>query len=887
MGSLRSAAERIYRRLLGLYPEEFRVEFGEEMAHLFRDRSRDERLSRLSFEVLVDTLKTAPKEQLAMWSQDVRYALRLMWRNPAFTAVAAGSLAIGIGANAAIFSLADAMLLRPLPVARPSQIVCVRSQVPNNPFGASYASVSYADYLDFRDKSRSFEGLVAHDVISAALAPRAGELPRLTLGMLVSGDFFRVLGVEPRLGRGFRPEENEAPGRNPVAVLGHGTWQTAFGGDPDVVGRTIRLNGVTLTVVGVAPASFTGTDQYVRPAVYVPLMMAPALLGPEGERMLEKRDRRGLNVKGRLRPGVSVTQAEAELATIAGQLEKTYPETNKKQSVAVRTPLRARIESSPIDAALVGMLMALVALVLLIACANVANLLLSRSGARAREIAVRLAIGAGGARIVRQLVTEGVLVALLGGTLGLSLAYAGVRFFSLIPMPTDMPVTLTIELDRRVLGFSLLASLLSVLAFGLAPALRATRTDLVSALKEGDAGRVARGRIRGRQALVVAQVALSLVLLSAAASVMRGFEKTAVGDPGFRTRGIFMAAFDPTVLRYTPERSREFYRELVRKARALPGVKSAALTTGIPWGDQDVVNFVPEGRQLPEGRTSLSSFGAVVDEHYFETFGVAIVKGRGFAETDRESSPRVVVVNEEVARKYWPAEDAIGKRVRLDGAEGAERGWAEVVGVAKTHKYLWSGEAPTEYFYLAAAQTPRHQMTILLDAGGDAALLAAPLRDLVRSLDPNMPIHDVRTMEDFFQKRAVNLPRMIVGTVGSMGLLGLLLALVGLYGLMTYSVSRRTREIGIRMAIGADARAVLRMVLRQGLLLSLAGIAVGLAASTALSHGLAALIEGVAPVDPVALAAVPAALLSVTLVAALLPARRAARVDPIRALRWE
>jgi putative ABC transport system permease protein len=884
MGSLRSAAERIYRRLLGLYPEEFRVEFGEEMAHLFRDRSRDERLSRLSLEVLVDPLKTAPREQLAMWSQDVRYALRLLWHNPTFTAVAAGSLAIGIGANAAIFSLADAVLLRPLPVARPSEIVCVRSQVPDNPFGASFASLSYADYLDFRDKSRSFEGLVAHEVISAALAPRADELPRLTLGMLVSGDFFRVLGVEPRLGRGFQPEENEAPGRNPVAVLGHGTWQTAFGGDPDVVGRTIRLNGVALTVVGVAPASFTGTDQYVRPAAYVPLMMAPALLGPEGERMLEKRDRRGLNVKGRLRPGVSVTEAEAELATIAAQLEKTYPETNKKQSVAVRTPLRALIESSPIDAALVGMLMALVALVLLIACANVANLLLSRSGARAREVAVRLAIGAGRARIVRQLVTEGLLVALLGGTLGLILAYAGVRFFSLIPMPTDMPVTLTIELDQRVLVFSLLASLLSVLVFGLAPALRATRTDLVSALKEGDAGRSVRGGIRGRQALVVVQVALSLVLLSAAASVFHGFEKTAVGDPGFRTRGIFMATVDPTVLRYTPERSREFHRELVRKARGLPGVKSAALTTGIPWGDQDVVNFVPEGWALPEGRTSLSSFGAVVDEHYFETFGVAIVEGRAFAETDRESSPRVAVVNEEVARKYWPAEDAIGKRLRLDGPDG---GWAEVVGVAKTHKYLWSGEAPTEYVYLAAAQTPRHQMTILLDAQGDAALLAAPLRDLVRSLDANMPIHDVRTMEDFFRKRAVNLPRMIVGTVGSMGLLGLLLALVGLYGIMTYSVSRRTREIGIRMALGADSRAVLCMVLRQGLLLSLVGIAVGLAASTALSRGLAALIEGVAPVDPVALVAVPAALLSVTLLAALLPARRAARVDPIRALRWE
>src|SRR5262245_1556326 len=885
MASLRNAAERVYKRLLALYPEEFRLEFGREMAQLFRDRSRDEKLGRLSFEVLVDTFKTAPREQSAMWFKDVRHALRLMGRNPGFTAIAAGSLAIGIGANAAIFSLADALVLRPLPVARPDEVVCVRSAQPeNSPFGTSFVSVSYADFLDFRNKSRSFDGLVAHTFVSAALAARPDDTPRLTLATLVSGDFFRVLGVEPSLGRGFRAEENEARGRNPVAVLSYGTWQTAFGGDPEVVGRSVRLNGVALTVVGVAPASFTGIDLFTRPAIYVPLMMAPALLGKDGEEMLDKRDSRSLNVKGRLRPGISIGQAEAELATIAAQLERTYPDTNRKQTVAVRTPLRARIEGSPADAALVGLLMALVALVLLIACANVASLLLSRSGARAREIAVRLAIGAGRARIVRQLVTEGLLVALLGGACGLAVALAGVRFFSLIPVPSDLPIVLNVQLDRRVLEFSLLTSVLSVLAFGLAPALRATRTDLVSSLKQGDTARPVRGRIRGRQALVAGQIALSLVLLAAAVSVMRGFEKTAVGDPGFRMRGMLTAAIDPTVLRYSPERTRAFYRELTRKAAELPGVKSAALTTGIPWGNQDVVNFVPEGWPLPEGRSTLSSFGAVVDEHYFDTFGVAIVEGRGFAETDRETSARVVVVNEVMARKYWPGEDAVGKRVRLDSASGP---WGEVIGVAKTHKYLWSGEGPVEYVYLPAGQVSRQQMTILLEAGGDATALAAPLRGLVRSLDPDMPVYDVRTMEEFFDNRAVRMPRMIVATVAAMGFLGLALALVGLYGLMAYSVSRRTREIGIRMAIGADAPGVLRMVLRQGLALSLAGIAIGLLASTVVCRGLAALVEGVAPLDPVALVAVPAALLSVTLLATFVPARRAARVDPIRALRYE
>src|SRR5262245_3606874 len=748
MGSLRSAAERVYRRLLSLYPEEFRVEFGEEMARLFRDRSRDERLPRLSLEVLLDTVKTAPREQLAMWYRDVRYAFRLMRRNPGFTAVAAGSLAIGIGANAAIFSLADAMILRPLPVRAPAEIVCVRGQLPDNPVGAPLASVSYPDYLDIRDKSRSFDGLVAHELVSAAFAPGPRELPRLTMAVLVTGDFFRVLGVLPSLGRAFRPEENEAPGRDAVAVLSHGTWQTAFGGAPDVVGRTVIVNGVALTVVGVTPAGFPGIDPYFRPAVYVPMMMAPALLGADGERLLDKRDERVLSVKGRLRSGVSVAEAEAELATIARGLEVSYPDTNRKQGVAVRTPLRARIESSPVDAALVGLLMALVLLVLLIACANVANLLLSRSGARAREIAVRLAIGAGRARIVRQLVTEGLTVALLGGGLGLGIALLGVRFFSGIPLPSDMPILLGVQLDERVVGFSLLASVLSVLAFGLVPALRAIRTDLVSSLKEGDGGRGRGGQIRGRQALVVVQVALSLVLLSATASVMRGFERTAAGDPGFRIRGLFTAALDPTVLRYSLERSRDFYRKLVLAARELPGVKSAALTTAIPWGDQDSFNVVPEGYVVPEGTTTLSTFGAVVDEHYFDTFGVAIVKGRGFAETDRESAQRVAVVNEAAARKYWPGQDAIGKRLRLERADGP---WAEVVGVARTHKYLWSGEPPIDYVYLPAAQTERRQMTLLVECEGDARGLAAPLRELVRSLDPDMPVHDLRTMEDFFE----------------------------------------------------------------------------------------------------------------------------------------
>ena len=885
MGLFRSAAERVYRRLLVLYPGDFRGEYGEEMALVFRDRIREEPLLPLLIEVFVDTMKTAPKEHLAMWTQDVRYAVRTMRRSPGFAIVAAGSLAIGIGANAAIFSLADALLLRPLPVARPAEVVSVRSLAKDAPLGAAYASVSYLDYADLRDRSRSFSGLVAFNLASVALAPRADALPQLTLGMLVSGNFFPVLGVEPAMGRSFRPEEDQVPGRNPVAVLSHATWETTFGSDPDVLGKTVRLNGVPVTIVGVAPAGFTGMDQFVRPAVFVPLMMAPALLGPAGERMLTARDARSLNVKGRLRSGARLAEADAELGTIAKDLERAYPDTNRNQAVGVRTQLQARIETSPSDAALIAMLMVLVLLVLLIACANVASLLVSRSLARSREIAVRLAVGAGRLRLVRQLLTESLLLSLLGGALGLGLALAGVHFFSGIPLPTELPIVLSVRLDTRVLLFSLAVSVLSVMVFGLAPALRATRTDLVSALKGGDSRLAGARRLWGRQALVAGQVALSLVLLAATTSLLRGFHRTLMSEPGFRRDGVLLASFDPTVQRYSPERTRAFYRDLRERARALPGVKSAALSFAVPMStQQQLVSFIPEGLTLPEGRQSLSCLGNVVDPGYFSTFRVPLVKGRAFAEADGEASPRVAIVNEEVARRYWPGQDPIGKRLRLDTAAGP---WVEVVGVARTHTYIWLGEGPMEMIYVPFAQSERQEMTLLLESNGDAAGLAPPLRELVRSLDPGVPIHDVRTMEDLFYLRAVSVSRIIVETVASMGLLGLALALVGLYGLMAYSVSRRSREIGIRMAIGADRGAVIGMVARQGLALALLGIALGLAASAGVSRLLASLVTGVTAADPVTLVALPLALLAVTMVATVVPALRAARIDPVSALRQE
>jgi predicted permease len=820
-----------------------------------------------------------------MWSQDVRYAFRMMAKSPGFTAVAAFSLALGTGAAASIFSLADALVLRPLPVARPDEIMSMRAKTEGSPFGANYYTFSWRDYLDYREKSRSFSDLVAIDQTSLAISPDAKTQAQLRLGLLVSGNFFTALGVEPALGRGFLPEEDAVPGRDAVVVLSHGTWKTQFGSDPGVVGKHARLNGAEFTVVGVAPERFTGMDQYIRPAVFLPMNALPFLAGDDGRSRLEKRDARGISVKGRLRPGVDQAAAEAELSTIARGLAEAYPDTDAKvQGILVRSEFQARVEASPPDAYLVAMLLSLTGLVLLIACANVANLLLSRAGAREREIAVRQAVGASRARLVRQLLTEGFVLALLGGVLGLALAKGGVEFFQHIPMPNEF-VTLGVQLDRRVLLFCLVASALSVLAFGLVPALQTTRADLVSALKAGDTPKGMAKRLWGRQGLVVVQVALALVLLGTAATLVRGFSQILQGEPGFRRDHLLMASFDASVLRYSDDQAKRFYRDLVERARTLPGARSASLTFSIPMGANFAgFQYVPEGQTWPHDQDAARTFGNTVDEHYFSTLRVPIVKGRAFTVTDTAEAPGVIIVNERLAEKLWPGQDPLGKRLRLNSPDAP---LSEVVGVARTHKYIWVGEAPSDHLYVPFAQAPRQRMTLLVESEGDGATLVPAVRQLVTSLDPDMPLFGVRSMEDFYEKRIEGVPGLIVQTVGGLGVAGVVLALVGLYGLVAYSVSRRTREIGVRMALGASRAGVLRMVLKQGLVLAAIGIVVGFAGSLVASRLLAAIMEGISTTEVIGLVAPPLLLLGASALATLVPAWKAARVDPLRALRIE
>jgi putative ABC transport system permease protein len=811
--------------------------------------------------------------------QDVRFAIRLLIRDRAFTAIAVLSLAVGIGVNSALFSLADAILLRPLSVLHPGEVVSIVGNSRSEPLG----NVSYRDYLDFRDHSKSFNGLVAYTLRSFGFAAKPGELPQKKSGMYVTGNFFSAMGIEPKLGRGIREDEDQVPGRDAVVVLGHDFWVSQLGADPSIVGKTVRLNGIDFTVTGVAPERFTGMDQLLRPAMYVPLSMAERLEGTPGKDLLEKRDDRELDMKGRLKLGTSVAQAQAELATIAASLAQEYPATNKDQGVTVMTELKVRIARDPPDAGFIAMLMAMAGVVLLVACANLASLQLSRARARTREIAIRLAIGAGRRRLLRQMMTESLILALAGGAASLPFAQAGTAFLRQFRIPSDLPFVLDIRLNERVLLFSLAITVLTAVLFGLAPAVQASATNLVPSLKSGDAEISGRQRLWGRKTLVIAQVSLSLVLMVMATVLFRAFHFLNVQGPGFRTDNLLMMSFNPRLVRYSDEQTQLFYKQLVERVRSAPGVKSAALTQVVPLSpEQNSENVVPEGYELPKGRDAVTVLLSFVDSSYFDTIGLPILRGRTFRESDTAGAPMVAVVNEELAKKYWPGSDPIGKRFRVKDDPSP---WVEVVGVAKNGKYLWVGEPPTPYLYLPLSQHPQARMTLLVQSAAEPASLVAPLRGVVRSLDANQPIFNVRTMREAYQMRAAII-LLLDEIVCAMGLVGLLLALVGLYGLMAYSVSQRTREIGIRMAIGANRASVVRMVLRQGLKLVLSGTAIGLAISFVAETG----IDGVFNTthrDPVAYLIVAPALLAVTMLAAWIPARRASRVDPMRALRCE
>jgi len=817
--------------------------------------------------------------------QDVRFALRSLRRTSGLTAFVVITLALGIGMTSATFSMVDGLIFRPYPVPHPSNVVTLVSTTHDN----SFDYFSYREYLDIRDKTDSYDGVIASaDMEAVGYSAEPAATPRIKGGMMVSGNYFHVLGVEPRLGRGFREDEDQAPGRNAVVVLGPDFWRHEFASDPSVVGRTIRLNGTEFTVIGVAPDSFPGMLTFGVPDFYAPLAMARVFTTNLQKNFFEDRDDRELNVKARLKPGTTLDQARNELAMLAQNLEREYPNVNRSRSAQVYTQFEARTQED--DNWKFGVIFVILALaVLLVACTNVAGLLLSRARARTREIAVRLALGAGRFRLIRLLLTESLILASLGGLAGIAIGYGVVAWFhskDSIVFMTELPAAVPFRMDARILLASVALSVFSALLCGLAPALQSARVDLVSGLKSADADVPGRKRLWGRNLLVVAQVSMSLMLLTASFLMARSFQHSLLDGTGFAKDRLLMVKFDPRLVQYNAAQTKQFYKLLADRVREVPGVQNEALTQNIPLGQDEFYGlaFVPDAFQMPPDRENFNSTMDTVDEGYFETLGIPILRGRGFLASDTADASRVAVVNERFAKHYWPAGDAVGKHIRLDSRTGTP---VEIVGIASTIKYQSTFEKPMDFVYLPLAQHPISRMVLMLRSSGDPLKLVQPVKDIVRSLDPNLPMLQTRSYEDLYLNAAVKGPGIAIQLVGTMGLVGLLMAIAGLYGLVAYNVSRRTREIGIRMALGAANSDVLRLVMGKGLVLVGIGTVIGLAMGFAVEQLMNSMLFNVGGVDIVAYIIVVPSLFLVTMLAAYVPARRAAQIAPTQALRYE
>jgi predicted permease len=816
---------------------------------------------------------------------DARFATRSLRRTSGLTAFVVITLALGIGMTSGTFSMVDALIFRPYPVPHPSGVLTLVSTTHDS----SFDNFSYREYLDIRGKTKSYDGVIANaDMEAVGFSAEPAATPRIKGGMMVSGNYFHVLGVEPQLGRGFREDEDQVPGRNAVVVLGPDFWKHEFASDPGVLGRTIRLNGTEFTVIGVAPETFPGMLIFGHPDFYMPLAMARMFSTDRQKNFFEDRDDRELNVKARLKPGTTLEQAQSELAVLAKNFEGEYPKLNRNRGAAVHTQFEMRTRDDDVNWKF-GVIFVILALaVLLVACTNVAGLLLSRARARMREIAIRLAIGAGRFRLIRLLLTESLILASLGGLAGIAIGYGVVQWFhtkQTIVFNTDLPLTIPFRMDTRVLLASLALSALSALLCGLAPALQSTRTNLVNGLKSADVDMPGRKRLWSRNMLVVAQVSTSLMLLTASFLMVRGFQHSMLEGNGFAKDHLLMTSFDPRLEQYSAAQTQQFYKLLAERVRQAPGVQSEALAQNVPFGgDFDGVAFVPDGFQMPRDRENFTSTMDTVGEGYFETMGIPILRGRGFLASDTADASRVAIVNEQFAKHYWPGADAVGKHIRLDSRTGTP---VEIVGVAPTIKYLNTFEKPMDFVYMPLAQRPIAGMILMVRSSGDPLQLVQPVKDVVRTLDANMPMMQTRAYEDLYLNQAVKGPRIAMDLVGSMGVVGLLLAIAGLYGLVAYNVSRRTREIGIRIALGALSSDVLRLVMGKGLVLVGMGTVIGLVMGFGVEQLMNSMLFNAGGVDIVAYVIVVPSLFLVTMLAAYVPARRASRIAPTQALRYE
>jgi len=810
---------------------------------------------------------------------DVRFAVRLLTRQPGFAAIAMATLAIGIGASATLFSLADALLLQPLPVPDPDRVVRV--------FTYRDGNSRYADGADLANGSVTLAGLEATQ--SAVFSFRADGAPETAHGRLVSSGFFEVLRLVPQAGRLLRPDDEGAGADVPI-VISDRFWRRRFDRDPGVVGRAVSVNGVSATIVGVAPPGFIGVLEPLVADLWVP---ASALVAwrPDADLMSRTDPPLTFHLIGRLAPGATLAGAQAEVSAIGGRLAQAFPDTNRDRTFTVYPAGRLVPFLRQAFAGFVALLMGVTLIVLVIACVNLANLLLARAVARRREVGVRLSLGAGRARLVRQLLTENLIVAGLGGAGGVLLAVWATRAASAMSLPTPVPLALDLAVDARVLFFALAASALTVLVFGLAPALQASRVDLVPALKaEGGGGGFRRSKVRA--AFLVSQLALSALLLVAAGLLVQSLRHAETIDLGFDVDRLLTFSLELDALGADPAARQLAYSGMVETIERVPGVASAAMAAIVPLTLSRTNGYVLRaGEPIPDRETLRASHRTEfnrVGPGYFATMGIPLVTGREFTDRDGDGAPPVVIVNETFARRFWPDESALGKRVMDYRGEDKSPGpAAEVIGVVGDAKYASVGEGPTAFLYRPFGAAAGREASVLVRAAGPVTPVLLPaIREAVADAYPGLPIFAASTMTEATSVSLVPL-RLAGGLAGALGVVALTLAVIGVYGVLSVLVRQRTRELGIRVAVGARPRDVIRLVLRQSLAWTAAGLVVGLALAVVATRVLSSLLYGVSPTDPLTFAGVSAILVAAIVAASVVPARRATKVDPVTALRAE
>lgn len=814
--------------------------------------------------------------------QDVRFGFRMMRKRPAVVALIVITLALGIGVNAATFNLVNAVLARPLPVEKPEDLVVIYTQKQKV---EGLSNVSYPDYVDYRDQNQVFSGLAAYSALPLNLS--TGDENERVWGEIVTGNYFEMLGIRAALGRTLTPDDDKTPGAHPVTVLSYNFWQQRFQADPNITGKTISLNGQTYSVIGVAPKEFHGVF-YVgfNPMLWVP-MMQQKQTSPASENMLTERDNHWLKVMGRLKPGVSVEQAKLAMGTLAQQLAEQYPKTNENITTALFREQDARPEPEAAGALSLAaaIFMGLVGLVFVIACVNVANMLLAQSSARRKEISVRLSLGASRWRLIRQLLTESMILALLSGAVSLGLAVLAARLIGAIKLPTDIPFQFDLSLDRRVLIFTVVISLVAGLLFGLLPALRLTKINLAQVLNtEGSRGTSGAGKGRLRNMLVIAQVAVSMVVLITAGLFVRSMQGVQHINPGFEVNNRLLVSFDPSLQGYDEAKGRALYRQLLDEVRGLPQVTSATIVSPPPLDFiSNSADVRIEGSDAPPDAKPVAVLRSIVGSRYFETVNTRLVQGRDFAESDTPESPKVVIINETMAKRFWPDQNAVGKRVLLDESKDP----VEVIGIAQDGKYRTIGESPRPYLYLPFNQNYASEyLTLVVHTSGDPKNLIAPVRNQFKNFDRLLPIFDIKTMDEHMSRSLLS-AHMSAAFTGIFGILALILALTGLYGVIWYSVTLRRKEMGIRLALGAQRSDVFKLVLKQGLRMASIGILLGLLGAYAVGRLLSSLLYGISPTDVITFVSVPLIFLFCAVLASYSPARKAANTEPTITLRVE